>query len=135
MFYVWESSQHDVILGQDTFEKLYSITFTGKKLVFHFGLPRRSHSVTLMLADKLSRQQVSPVTLLTNAAIPAEQGQYVKATTQYFNGPESTATDAVFEPPDNSSLNPRLLILPALTKINTDDINNNINKNSTIGPH
>ena len=43
VFHAWDNSQHDIILGQDTFEKLYPITFTGKKFVFHFGLPRRSH--------------------------------------------------------------------------------------------
>ena len=64
--------------------------------------------------------QVSPVTLLTNVTIPAEQGQYVKATTQYSNEPESMSTNALFEPSDKFISRSRLLILPALTKINTD---------------
>ena len=112
--------------------------------MFHFGLPRRLHSVTLMPADKISRQHVSPVTLLTNATIPAEQGQYVEAITQYSMEPELTDTDALFEPSDKFTSKSRLLILPALTKINTDGtvllcLMNATNspiivyKNSTIG--
>ena len=44
--------------------------------------------------------KVSPVTLLTNATIPAEQGQYVKAATRYSTKPKSTGTDALLEPLD-----------------------------------
>ena len=73
-----------------------------------------------MPADKISRQQVSPATLLTNATIPAEQGQYVEAITQYSMEPELTDIDALFEPSDKFISKSRLPILPALTKINTD---------------
>ena len=63
---------------------------------------------------------MSPVTLLTNATIPAEQGQYIKAITQYSMKPALTDIDAIFEPSDKFISKSRLLILPALTKINTD---------------
>ena len=49
-FHIWQNRTHDMILGQDFLQKVFPITFTEDKLIFSYGIPKRTFKAPLRIS-------------------------------------------------------------------------------------
>ena len=46
-FHIWQNRTHDMILGQDFLQKVFPITLLRTKLMFSYGIPKRTFKAPL----------------------------------------------------------------------------------------